>query len=113
MWSEHKTLSENCHAVICVPTERQKYALSSSVVVIFSSTKDQYLVYLNYIVLHWMLEAVYNEINQILPEAPLSQAGDRRGFSAVPPRPLTGSQLENTELLVHHPSPYTNGATFA
>ena len=81
--------------------------------IIFSSTKDQYLVYLNYIVLHWMLEAVYNEINQILPEAPLSQAGDRRGFSAVPPRPLTGSQLENTELLVHHPSPYTNGATCA
>ena len=91
MWCEHKTLSENCHIIICVPTEHQKYALLSPVVVIFSSTKDQYLVCLYYIVLHWMLEAVYTEINQILPEAPLSQARDRRGFSASPPRPLTGS----------------------
>lgn len=67
------------------------------VVVIFSSTKDQYLVCLHYIVLHGMLEAVYSEINQILPEAPLSQAGDRRGFSQFL-QDLTGSQLENLEL---------------
>lgn len=90
MWCEHKTLSENCHIVICIPTECQKYALLSSVVVIFSSTKDQYLVCLHYIILHWMLEALYSDINQILPEAPLSQAGGRMGFSAVPPRPLIG-----------------------
>lgn len=91
MWCEHNTLSENCHIVICIPTECQKYPLLSSVVVIFSSKKDQYLVCLHYIVLHWMLEALYTEINQILPEAPLSQAGDRMGLSAVPPRPLIDS----------------------
>lgn len=91
MWYEHKTLSENRHVVICVPTEHQKYALLSPLVVIFSSTEDQYLVCLYYIVLHSMLKAVYSEINQILSEAPLRQAGNRRGFSAAPPRPLTGS----------------------